>query len=82
MDIIVLDQMCLNQERCSIVLILGATVLRARQLRASETSLRSHSSALGWRLGGSLLFFGVTTLTDRHVWGVSHWSTCLVKRNL
>ena len=57
MDFIVLDQMSLNQECCSIGLCLGTTAPRARQQRVRETSLRTHSIALGWRLGGSPLSF-------------------------
>ena len=57
--------MSLNQECSSIVLCFGATALRARQPRATVTSLRTHSIALGWRLGGSLFFMSTHTQMGR-----------------
>ena len=63
MDFIVLDQMSLNQECCSIVLCFGATALRPRQPRARETSLEDSLDRIGmaswWRT-----FFHVHTHAD------------------
>ena len=55
------------------VLCFGTTALRARQPRARETSLRTHSIALGWRLGGSLFFHVHTHADGTFIVGAIAW---------